>query len=342
MGRDNFVPAKPNRRDIPDILGAIFAKNPDEGEAIEIKSTLSWDYGQLGDNAAAAMDHTVAIKKSERRASEAIIQAGEHLIAMKGMLSHGQWGDWLATEFQMTDRTAQRMMQVAEKFDGKTDKLSDLKPSILYMLAADNVPESAREVVIEQAANGHKVTVADAKAVISQYKPAPAVFNNTPPAPKVPRVDDGYDEVRVTQPIVFTYERVRKIAGEHITRGVAARKPDDEAIEHPLDCYEDPEYEARWHDPGTETPDWVAVAKQDFETLDRLKWPRRMRDLWELKDWFKQTVNDKFEEYRKLTGYDVPAIHISGLQRMMGLLEQEMDGLQDGLEAQMEQPHVNQ
>ena len=210
MGRDNFVPAKPNRRDIPDILGAVLAKNPEEGEAIEIKSTLSWDYGQLGDKADAAMDHTVAIKKSERRASEAIIQAGEHLIAMKDMLNHGQWRDWLGAEFAMSPDTAENMMNVARKFGNQENRnFRFLNTSVLYLLAKPSTPESAREAVVEQAANGHKVTVADAKAVISEYKPTASV---SPVAPSVGAVfNTAAATVQPTPVVVREHVRQPKV-----------------------------------------------------------------------------------------------------------------------------------
>lgn len=206
MGRDNFVAPYP-----VDVLGDVLG-GPKATQDMEIRRELAWDYQQLGDKAFTAIEHTVAIKKSERRASEAIIEAGQHLIAMKGMLDHGQWGDWLTTEFSMTDRTARKMMEVAERFGSKTEIISDLKPTILYMLAGDSVPEPAREAVIEQAAAGVKVTVADAKAVISQYKPAPVI--NTPAAPHkewLDKVEADFQAAKGVQPApIVVREHVRQ------------------------------------------------------------------------------------------------------------------------------------
>jgi len=136
-----------------------------------IRQTLKWDYAQLGEAAAGVREHAVQIKVSERRASEAIIEAGQHLLAVKDVLSHGQWGDWLETEFAMSDRTARNMMAVATKFIAKTETVSVLNPSVLYMLAGDSVPEEARNEVIQRAQGGEKVTKATAKAVIEASKP---------------------------------------------------------------------------------------------------------------------------------------------------------------------------
>ena len=83
----------------------------------------------------------------------------------------------------------------------------------------------------------------------------------------------------------------------------------DEVIEHPLDCYEE----------------------DDNAQLERLAWPKRMRDLWELKDWFRRTVDDKLEEFGKLTGrYTMTLAAGRELKSLMAVLEAEMDALQEG------------
>ena len=147
----HYVPAKAGgRAPTPDILGAVLTgEERDVTETAEIMNGLVWDYAQAGDNAEAVIEHTVEIKRSERRASEAIIEAGKHLLAVKELLPHGAWESWLAAEFTMSDRTAQRMMAVATKFVAKSDTVSLLTPSVLYLLAGDSVPEEAREEVIE-------------------------------------------------------------------------------------------------------------------------------------------------------------------------------------------------
>lgn len=144
---------------------------PTTSETTAIRGGLRWDYSQAGDAADEVQRHAVEIKRSERRASEAIIEAGEHLLAVKGLLAHGQWLDWLGVEFGMSDRTAQRMMSVAEQFAGKSDTVSNLSTTVLYLLAADSTPEPARAAVLEQAQAGETVTKAQAQAVIDAHKP---------------------------------------------------------------------------------------------------------------------------------------------------------------------------
>lgn len=169
----HYVPAKAGgRAPTPDILGAVLTgEERDVTETAEIMSGLAWDYTQAGDNAKTVIEHTVEIKRSERRASEAIIEAGKHLLAVKELLPHGAWGDWLSTEFHMSERTAQNLMGVATKFGAKSATVADLSVSVLYLLAGDSVPEEAREEVIQRAAAGETVTKAVAKAVIEEHRP---------------------------------------------------------------------------------------------------------------------------------------------------------------------------
>jgi hypothetical protein len=128
---------------------------------------------------------------------------------------------------------------------------------------------------------------------------------NTPRAAS----DDGYDVDRVSQPIVYTFEDVVRIGSDHIARGVAARKPEDEKIVHPLDCYDDED-------------------DSDAAILGRLKWPMKMRDCHELKMWLKATRDEKAREFFKLTGQPAPAALGNILDAMIGTLEAAMDAVE--------------
>lgn len=169
----HYVPAKAGgRAPTPDILGAVLTgEEQNVTETAEIMSGLAWDYTQAGDNAEAVIEHTVELKRSERRASEAIIETGRHLLAVQELMPHGTWLDWLAVEFKMSKSTAYNMIGIAKRFDGKLPTVGNLTPSVLYLLAGDSVPEEAREEVIQRAAAGETVTKAVAKAVIEEYRP---------------------------------------------------------------------------------------------------------------------------------------------------------------------------
>lgn len=174
----------------PDILGDMLS--PEHNERSEIAQSLRYDYSQLGSQAAEVRDHAIEIKRHEKRANENIIEAGRHLIAVKESLGHGQWEDWLQTEFHMTDRTARTLMAIATKFVAKTEIISDLNATVLGMLAAPSVPEVAVNAVIDASAEG-KVSVAQAKQIIAEHKPTTIntanIGANRPAAPDEPASD---------------------------------------------------------------------------------------------------------------------------------------------------------
>jgi hypothetical protein len=84
-----------------------------------------------------------------KRTAEDIIEIGRDLIAVKVKLGHGNFGDWIKTEFDFSQETARKFMGVAEKF-GDIPTLLEFKPAILYALAAPSTPESVRQEVIER------------------------------------------------------------------------------------------------------------------------------------------------------------------------------------------------
>ena len=136
-------------------------------------------------------------------------------------------------------------------------------------------------------------------------EPPAAVLNTAPPS-----VPAAVEEAAVHQPVVYTYEEIRQTAGDHVARGVAARQPDDEAIDHPLDCYDDNGAPAAG----------------------------KMRDLWELRALLQDVRDQKAREYAKLTSLEVPAVLAITLTRMIDNLTAAMDAFQTELETN----HANQ
>jgi hypothetical protein len=165
------------RQTTPNVLDAIF-NTPAPLPAVQLR----WDYSQAGEHAAAVQGHAVNIKRHEAKATAEIIAAGEDFIAVKALLGHGQWLDWLDVEFRMTDRTALNMMRIAAEFGDKSETVSDLSTSVLYMLAAPSTPEPARQAVIDASANGQRVTKELAREIIAEHKPAPRTVSPAPAA----------------------------------------------------------------------------------------------------------------------------------------------------------------
>ena len=76
------------------------------------------------------------------RMSRNIFETGRDLIAAKDRVGHGKFLRWIDVEFDMSEPSAARMMNVARTYgDGKSFTLTDLKRSVLYELAAPSTPQ---------------------------------------------------------------------------------------------------------------------------------------------------------------------------------------------------------
>lgn len=84
-----------------------------------------FDYSQLDtETRIVVQQRTEEIKVLVRRSAQDIIDIGNKLIDIKARLGHGNFGNWLKNEFGWTAMTAQRFMQVADRF--KNNNLLDL------------------------------------------------------------------------------------------------------------------------------------------------------------------------------------------------------------------------
>jgi len=108
------------------------------------------------------------IRKLQADVQRGIIEIGRELIEAKKEIEHGQWGTWLANEFEWTDRTARNFMAVAERF-GNRKTFSDLKPSTLQAMLS--LPTGEEDAFIEeQATAGNPVESQSAREVIANVK----------------------------------------------------------------------------------------------------------------------------------------------------------------------------
>ena len=132
-----------------------------------------FDYAQLdAETRIVVQQRTTEIRDLTRRTAQDIIDIGRKLIEVKQRLGHGQFGAWLEAEFAWTDRTAQRFMQVAERF-GENRHIVEFAPSALYLLAAPSVPDEAREEVLRRAEQGEAITHKAAKQIVEAASPIP-------------------------------------------------------------------------------------------------------------------------------------------------------------------------
>lgn len=159
------------RQPTPDIMADLLG--PVHDEAKLVRTQLRYDYDLIpAEQRNQVQAAAVEIVQAGRRAQDDLMKIGQRLIEVKELLEHGQFQEWCETEFQMTARTARNMMNVAKVFGDKTETVSVLGDSVMYLLAAPSTPEEARVEVIEQAqAAGKTPTKAAVLETIKKHQP---------------------------------------------------------------------------------------------------------------------------------------------------------------------------
>jgi len=155
-------------------------------------ASLVYDYSRIDnpDDRAAMQSAALEIKPRLKRVVGDIVETGQQLLAVRDRCPHGEWGDWLATEFELSETMARNWMNLAESEVGKSANFADLPLSALYQLAAPSTPAAAVAAIEDKVGRGERVGVAEVKATIAQHKPSPA------PAPaQPPRVADVVAQV---------------------------------------------------------------------------------------------------------------------------------------------------
>ena len=85
-----------------------------------------------------------------------IIEVGKRLIQAKSLVQHGQWQNWLNDNFQLSQQTARKFMQVAERF---TETRIDTSFNSTQMIALLSLPDAAEteKFLAEKAAEDKNV-----------------------------------------------------------------------------------------------------------------------------------------------------------------------------------------
>jgi hypothetical protein len=71
-----------------------------------------------------------------------LITVGQEFLTVKEVVGHGPFGAWLRAEFGWTERTAQNLVSVPERFGANPKLISDLtiQPTAAYLPAAPSAP----------------------------------------------------------------------------------------------------------------------------------------------------------------------------------------------------------
>jgi hypothetical protein len=132
---------------------------------------VSFDYEVLApDDATALRKQGARILERIKTTTDAIVEIGRDLIAVKGHLDHGLFERWLRTELRMTPRTAQRYMRAAEFAEGKNDTVSFFTPTALHLLAAKSTPPEIVNGVLNRVRNGDVVADDDIRAMLDEAR----------------------------------------------------------------------------------------------------------------------------------------------------------------------------
>ena len=139
----------------------------------------SFEYAKLDERTRNIVwQYTAEIKNLMRLTAENIISIGQKLTQVKSQLGHGNFQQWLTTEFEWSEQTARQFMQVyrwSETIENKNFVFSNLGTSALYLLAAPSTPSAAREEVLGLVNTGEQVSYTRARNIINRYRELPLI-----------------------------------------------------------------------------------------------------------------------------------------------------------------------
>jgi CheY-like chemotaxis protein len=139
-------------------------------------STPDFDYSQLDSETSVFIrEQTEEIRGLMRRTAQGIVDIGQKLLDIKEKLGHGNFLNWLKKEFDWSELTAQRFMQVARQFESTNLLDLEIAPSALYILSAPSTPDSVREEALSRAQAGENITYKAAKEIKQKYQPTSKV-----------------------------------------------------------------------------------------------------------------------------------------------------------------------
>lgn len=130
-----------------------------------------FDYGILDQETQISVrQKTCEIKGLIRQTAQDIFKVGQKLAEVKQQLKHGQFRNWLKTEFNWSVSSATKFMQVSEQFKNVNFTHFNFATSALYVLAAPSTPETAREHALQLASRGENITYSLAKLIVKYHK----------------------------------------------------------------------------------------------------------------------------------------------------------------------------
>lgn len=104
------------------------------------------------------------------KTAQNIIEVGKRLTQAKSLVQHGEWRSWLENNFTLDERTAQRFMQISERFSGNSVDVDVFKPSQLTEMLALPDAEETKSFIEQKAAEGTPVSDMSIKTLRKELK----------------------------------------------------------------------------------------------------------------------------------------------------------------------------
>ena len=138
---------------------------------------------------------TTEIKGLIRQTARDIFFVGQKLAEVKQQLKHGEFRNWLKTEFNWSVSSATKFMQVSEQFKNVNFTHLNFATSALYVLAAPSTPEHARQHALKLASKGEHITYSLAKIIVKHHKES---ADSDPYLPEAPKSTDNETTIDVS------------------------------------------------------------------------------------------------------------------------------------------------
>lgn len=133
----------------------------------------AFDYGRWDPKTAETLKVSAErIRDLGRGLTERIFTIGRDLDLAKALLGHGEFGPWLAAEFGWTERTAQRFLQVFTVLGAKSDTVSVLPPTAVYLLSAKSTSPAVREAIVTRIEAGERPSLAEIRSEVGTARRA--------------------------------------------------------------------------------------------------------------------------------------------------------------------------
>jgi hypothetical protein len=133
--------------------------------------TNTFDYTSVSQDLATKLRNQASrIREKTKATVSAIIDIGNDLIAVKQHLEHGQFTEWVEAECGFSARSARLYTQAAHFAKDKTEMVSVLRPTTLYMLSAKSTPTEVVTEVMSRVEAGAVVSDTVVKAMLTKGK----------------------------------------------------------------------------------------------------------------------------------------------------------------------------